>query len=91
MRGKGRYAREDERNETMKTPAAEFIIEKATWIENTPPKSIGNLPYPTHSGELELFVVVVKCHRLSDGQTIIEESSMMLLLKHLGFLDIDDV
>ena len=73
------------------TPADQFIIDSARWTENPPrAEAIGDLPYATHSGELELFGVTIKCHRLSNGQTIIEAESMAAIFEMMGLPDGDE-
>lgn len=44
------------------------------------------IPYVTHSGILELFGLKLKVHRLSNGQSVIEEDSMREVLKKIGSL-----
>jgi len=69
----------------MKTPADQFIINEATWVKNPQPEEASDLPYATHSGEMELFGIKVKCHRLSTGKAVIEEESMRELMETVGF------
>lgn len=49
-----------------------------------PPDKPGDLPYPTHSGVLNLCGVELIVHRLSTGQTIIERDSMVKFCAALG-------
>jgi hypothetical protein len=46
-----------------------------------PPTEPGDLPYPTHSGILKLGDLELKCHRLNDGQCIIEQESIEKLIR----------
>lgn len=65
------------------SPADRFVIQNAKWELVDPPKTPSELPYPTHSGILELFGLQLKCHRLNTGEAIIEEASMRELLTAL--------
>lgn len=42
------------------------------------------LPTSTHQGTFTIFGVELKCHRLSNGQAIIEAESMEKLLEVMG-------
>lgn len=52
-----------------------------------------NLPTAVWSGSFRLFGVDVRCHRLSNGQNIIEEDSMAALLHAMqtGTLDAGEI
>lgn len=54
------------------------------------------LPISTHQGSFVLFGVEVKCHRLSNGETIIEAESLDRLFEAMRYgeaktLDYDEV
>ena len=62
-----------------------MIIDQAKWVEVDPPiDNEGDLPFPTHSGELELFGVTLKCHRLNTGQCIIEADSFNEMMRSMA-------
>lgn len=42
------------------------------------------LPKATHTGSFRLFDIDVVCHRLDNGQAIIEQDSMARLLEVMG-------
>lgn len=44
----------------------------------------GDLPYATHSGELEIFGLKLRCFRLNTGEAIIHADDMMALLELMG-------
>lgn len=41
----------------------------------------GDLPYATHSGEMEIFGLCLRCYRLSTGEAIIHVDDMHALLE----------
>lgn len=43
-----------------------------------------DVPHTVWSGSFRLFGVEVKCHTLSNGQRVIEESSVHALLEAMG-------
>ena len=74
-----------ERDESMRTPAEQLIIDQAKWTEVDPPSdNEGDLPFPTHSGELDIFGRTLKVHRLNDGRCIIEAESFKEMMRTIG-------
>ena len=70
------------------SPIDRSIIAACKPVE--PPADPKGLPYPTHSGILNLGGIELRVHRLSTGQAIIEEESMKKFLEALGMTG-DDV
>ena len=50
----------------------------------TKPQTTEELPTVTHSGSFTIFGVELKCHRLSNGQAIIEADDMERLFEVMG-------
>lgn len=65
------------------------IMQSVAWeIVDPPADTSSGLPYPTHSGVLDLGGLKLKCHRLSSGESIIEEDSMREFLKMFELEDL---
>lgn len=44
----------------------------------------GDLPYATHSGELEILGLKLRCYRLNTGEAIIHADDMNALFEMMG-------
>lgn len=68
----------------MTTPPIDRLIDQSTqWTELSNGDAVGDMPYATHSGVWEFQGMKMNVFRLSNGQCVIDEESMVRFMEWL--------
>lgn len=70
----------------MTKPPIDLMMDRVQWtpIPGADGVEIGEMPYATHVGILEIGPCRIECARLSNGQRVITEAGLRQLMEWMG-------